>query len=93
MAAQPLHAGGVTGTGITVAVVDSGIWNQLGPDQSAPGQSSNRVLAQYDVITTNQGGTVSAAVTGLTSLVASNANDINDVFGHGTHVSLSLIHI
>jgi serine protease AprX len=85
--AQPLQAGGVTGSGVTVAVVDSGIWNQLGPDQSAPGQTSNRVLAQYDVIAAGQNGAVGGLLNGLVSTVASNTTDINDLYGHGTHVS------
>ena len=48
--AANLHVGGMTGRGVTVAVIDSGLWNQEGPLQSAPGTSHSRVLAQYDVI-------------------------------------------
>ncbi|HSY45196.1 MAG TPA: hypothetical protein VK800_04050, partial [Steroidobacteraceae bacterium] len=42
VAAQELQVGGITGTGVTVAVVDSGLWNQHGPDQSAPGRTASR---------------------------------------------------
>ena len=52
--AQELQAGGITGSGVTVAVVDSGLWNQHGPDQSAPGNTASRIVAQYDVIAANE---------------------------------------
>src|ERR1700704_5338215 len=42
--AANLHVGGMTGRGVTVAVIDSGLWSQQGPLQSAPGQSHSRVL-------------------------------------------------
>jgi serine protease AprX len=78
--AQGLHVGGITGTGVTVAVVDSGLWNQHGPDQSAPGQGTSRILAQYDVLS----GQLLGA---LTSTVTASSDNVNDLFGHGTHVS------
>ena len=78
--ARALHVGGTTGTGVTVAVVDSGLWSQHGPDQSAPGMGTSRILAQYDVLS-------ATLVTGLTSLTASNTANVNDGFGHGTHVA------
>jgi serine protease AprX len=87
VAAQPLQAGGITGSGVTVAVVDSGIWDQLGPDQRAPGESSSRVLAQYNVIAASQNGAAAGTVNGLLSTVAANGADINDLYGHGTHVT------
>ena len=36
VAAQQLQLGGLTGTGVTVAVVDSGLWNNQGPLQYSP---------------------------------------------------------
>src|SRR5579863_7126118 len=48
--ASELHIGGVTGGGVTVAVIDSGLWNQQGPLQYSPMGGRSRVLAQYDVI-------------------------------------------
>ncbi|HEV2285047.1 MAG TPA: S8 family peptidase [Steroidobacteraceae bacterium] len=80
VAAQKLQAGGITGAGVTVAVVDSGLWSQHGPDQSAPGETTSRVLAQYDVLAANG---VSAAA----ALVSANGATANDLYGHGTHVS------
>ena len=38
--AANLQAGGMTGRGVTVAVIDSGLWNQEGPLQNAPGGNS-----------------------------------------------------
>jgi subtilisin family serine protease len=78
--AQQLHLGNITGTGVTVAVVDSGLWSQHGPDQSAPGQASSRIVAQYDVL-------AASATSALTSTLTANSTNINDTFGHGTHVS------
>src|ERR1700674_5633506 len=54
VAAQELQVGGLTGAGVTMAVVDSGLWTQEGPDHSAPGQSGRLVLALYDVLAANQ---------------------------------------
>jgi serine protease AprX len=83
--AQELQVGGITGTGVTVAVVDSGLWSQHGPDQSAPGQTRSRILAQYDVLAAN---TQPQQLLGaLTSTVAASSANIDDLFGHGTHVS------
>ncbi|HEY4868699.1 MAG TPA: hypothetical protein VII79_01700, partial [Candidatus Dormibacteraeota bacterium] len=49
VAASNLHVGGVTGRGVTVAVLDSGLWSNLGPLQTTPYQTPH-VLAEYDVI-------------------------------------------
>jgi serine protease AprX len=87
VAAQPLQVGGVIGSGVTVAVVDSGLWSQHGPDQSAPGRTASRVLAQYDVIAASQQGALAGTLTGVVSAVAANTTNINDLYGHGTHVS------
>src|SRR5205085_2762302 len=45
VAASDLHLGGVTGRGVTVAVLDSGVWSNLGPLQTTPHQTT-RLLAQ-----------------------------------------------
>ena len=78
--AQQLQVGGITGTGVTVAVVDSGLWSQHGPDQSPPGETASRIVAQYDVLSAN---TLNAAA----SLVSANSANANDLYGHGTHVT------
>src|ERR1700690_3309911 len=80
--AANLHVGGMTGRGVTVAVLDSGLWNQEGPLQSAPGESRSRVLAQYDVILARQNPQYY-----LPPMLESYSRDINDPYGHGTHVS------
>ncbi len=46
--ADQLHAQGIDGSGVTVAVVDTGYWSHPGLDDNASGQA--RVLAQYDAI-------------------------------------------
>ena len=83
--ARNLQVGGITGAGVTVAVVDSGLWSQHGPDQNAPGEGASRILAQYDVLTA---GTQPAQLLGTAgSLAAANSTNINDGYGHGTHVT------
>jgi len=80
--AANMHVGGMTGRGVTVAVLDSGLWNQEGPLQNAPGESRSRVLAQYDVILARQNPQYY-----LPPMLESYSRDINDPYGHGTHVS------
>lgn len=85
VAAQPLQAAGKTGRGVTVAVIDSGLWNQEGPLQSAPGapgQSASRVLAQYDVILAREVPGYYAPAP-----LETYSRDITDPYGHGTHVT------
>src|SRR5258708_23007165 len=80
--AAQLHVGGMTGRGVTVAVIDSGLWNQEGPLQSAPGMSNSRVLAQYDLILARQN-----PHDYLPSWQESYSPNINDPYCHGTHVT------
>src|SRR5712664_4197757 len=58
VAASNLHLGGVTGRGVTVAVLDSGVWSNLGPLLTTP-YGTPHVLAQYDVILARQQSTYS----------------------------------
>ncbi|TLY90812.1 MAG: hypothetical protein E6K38_14715, partial [Gammaproteobacteria bacterium] len=81
VAASNLHVGGVTGRGVTVAVLDSGVWSTLGPLQTTPYQTPH-VLAQYDVIQARQSATYSQ-----TAAQQNYSQSINDLFGHGTHIS------
>src|SRR4029450_2483040 len=62
VAASSLHQGGVTGRGVTVAVLDTGVWREKGPLQISSSGRNPRVLAEYGC-------------------------DIDDMHGHGTHVS------
>ena len=48
--ATNLHKGGLTGRGVTVAVLDSGLWRERGPLQKTSYGKDQRVLAQYDAI-------------------------------------------
>src|SRR5258708_6589451 len=79
--AANLHVGGMTGRGVTVAVLDSGLWNKEGPLQYAPGGTS-RVLAQYDVILARQSPGYYQP-----SPLETYSRSISDPYGHGTHVS------
>src|SRR5258708_7303229 len=81
VAASNLHVGGVTGRGVTVAVIDSGVWSTLGPLQTTPYQTPH-VLAQYDVIQARQQSTYSK-----TAAQQNYSQSIDDLFGHGTHMS------
>ena len=67
---------------MTVAVIDSGLWNQEGPLHSAPGKNNSRVLAQYDVILAREQPGYYAPPP-----FESYSRDITDPFGHGTHVT------
>ncbi|MEJ2531500.1 MAG: S8 family peptidase [Halioglobus sp.] len=46
--ADALHANGITGAGITVAVLDSGLWEHQALTQDTAGK--NRIIARYDAI-------------------------------------------
>lgn len=48
-----LHLQGVTGKGVTVAVVDSGLWEHAALMNDTSGK--NRVLARYDALTDSEG--------------------------------------
>ncbi len=78
VAATPLHKGGLTGRGVTVAVLDSGLWREQGPLQKTA-HGSTRVLAQYDTILARTNPSYYAS--------SRYDRDIDDAFGHGTHIS------
>jgi len=81
VSANQLHQGGVTGQGVTVAVLDTGLWTRKGPLQSTS-EGQPRVLAQYDVILAReQPGVYESRWPDMYSA------DIDDRNGHGTHVS------
>jgi serine protease AprX len=78
--ASNLHLGGVTGAGVTVAILDSGLWAQHGPLQTSATGDNGRILAQYDVLLAQQNP-------GAYSLLSTYSANIGDPYGHGTHVS------
>lgn len=80
--ASPLHQGGVTGRGVTVAVLDTGVWRVKGPLQQTSYGRDPRVLAQYDVILARE----NPEAYQLPPL-ETYSRDIDDRNGHGTHVS------
>ena len=80
VAAKQLQAGGVTGSGVTVAVLDSGLWAQHGPLQTASNGNSGRILAQYDVLLAQQNPSAYPLFTNYST-------NIGDPYGHGTHVA------
>jgi len=69
--ADALHRNGVTGRGITVAVIDSGLWDHPAITMDTMGKT--RVLARYDAISDTQGKEVfdaSGHGTHMTSIIA-----------------------
>lgn len=46
---EALHLHGITGKGVTVAVIDSGLWEH--PDLARDTSGKNRIVARYDAIT------------------------------------------
>jgi serine protease AprX len=68
-----LHLNGVTGRGVTVAVIDSGLWET--PTLTNDTSGKPRLLARYDAITNTVGGQVfdaSGHGTHMTSVIAHN---------------------
>jgi serine protease AprX len=66
-----LHLQGITGKGVTVAVVDSGLWENEALMTDTAGK--NRVVARYDALTDTVGGEVvdeSGHGTHMTSIIA-----------------------
>jgi hypothetical protein len=79
--ADQLHAQGVNGLLVTVAVLDTGYWKHPAIDTTALGLG--RVLAQYDALG-NSSDSNMVGVLGLTSLGATATTDSS---GHGAHVT------
>ncbi len=79
--ADALHAQGVSGLLVTVAVLDTGYWKHPALDTTALGLG--RVLAQYDALGDSSDSTM-VGVLGLTSVGATTDTDSS---GHGTHVT------
>jgi serine protease AprX len=75
--AADLHRGGIDGRGITIAVLDTGLWAKAATEYTTDGRK--RLLAQYDVIRDRIEPNYYS--TGKYDA------DIYDGSGHGTHVS------
>src|SRR5207248_1232656 len=78
--AADLQAGGITGRGVTVAVVDSGVSDDQGPLQRTSENRDHRIVAQYDVILAREDP-------GAYRRPDKYNYKIHDPFGHGTHVT------
>jgi subtilisin family serine protease len=78
VSADRLHARGVTGTLVTIAVVDTGYWKNSVVDSNSLGLG--RVLAQYDART----GVVTPHLLGLGSTST-------DDSGHGSHITAIML--
>lgn len=79
--ADQLHAQGVTGAGIGVAVIDSGIYT--GPGLSADTSGKNRIMAAYDARTDRVTLGSYSKRKGYSGLEEFD----NDASGHGSHVA------
>jgi len=79
--ADRLHAQGITGSLVTVAVLDSGYWKHPAVDNTALGLP--RVLAQYDAVDDGMDASM-LSLLGLTSLGSTVSTDNA---GHGSHVT------
>jgi len=76
--ATDLHGAGIDGRGVTIAVLDTGLWtNKKAIRENAAGEQ--RVLAQYDVILDG----IDPEYYPLNGY----DDDIGDWSGHGTHIS------
>lgn len=79
--ADQLHAQGVNGLLVTVAVLDTGYWKHPALDTTALGLG--RVLAQYDAL----GNTSDSSMIGVLGLTSLGATANTDSSGHGGHIT------
>jgi len=76
---EPLHLQGVRGQGVTVAVIDSGLWEHPALMKNTKGK--DRVLARYDAIGDTQGQEVvdeSGHGTHMSSIIANSSPTIRE---------------
>jgi len=81
-----LHKQGLTGKGVTIAVVDSGLWEHELLRNNTQGE--NRLLATYDAITNTEGGEVldeSGHGTHMTSIIANSGKTLKNGEWTGTY--------
>lgn len=81
-----LHLQGITGKGVTVAVVDSGLWEHDALKKDTTGR--NRVVARYDALTDTAGEEVvdeSGHGTHMTSIIAHSGKTTQHGLPTGTH--------
>jgi subtilisin family serine protease len=81
-----LHKQGLTGKGVTIAVVDSGLWEHELLRNNTQGE--NRLLATYDAITDTEGGEAvdeSGHGTHMTSIIANSGKTLKNGVWTGTY--------
>lgn len=81
-----LHKQGITGKGVTVAVIDSGLWEHELLRNDTNGK--NRLLATYDAITDTEGGEAldeSGHGTHMTSIIANSGKTLKNGEWTGTY--------
>ena len=89
--ATDLHAQGITGKGINIAVLDTGLWLTATTEFGADG--SKRIVAQYDAtlddVSTDDDDYDDgwSGWSRILSYLRSFRSDISDWNGHGTHVA------
>ena len=79
--ADRLHTAGITGSLVTVALLDSGYWKHPAVDTTLLGLG--RVLAQYDAVD----DTMDADLLGVLGLVSLGSSVSTDNAGHGSHLT------
>ncbi len=83
--ANALHASGINGQGVTIAVVDSGFWELPAMNYSVEGEW--RILAEYDTLTKETSSSTESKHPSLYRFFGSlDEHLVFDYFGHGTHV-------
>ena len=81
-----LHRNGITGRGVTIAVIDSGLWDH--PALTNDTEGKPRVLARYDAIADTAGGEVfdeSGHGTHMTSIIAHSGVESRAGFPTGSY--------
>ncbi|NQX88600.1 MAG: S8 family peptidase [Halioglobus sp.] len=83
---EALHRQGVTGRGVTVAVIDSGLWEHDALTRDTQGR--NRVIGRYDALTDAVGGQVldeSGHGTHISSIIVNSESAMRDGKPTGTY--------
>jgi len=83
--ADRLHEAGITGKGVTIAVLDTGLW--LAPALLYSAERKRRVLATYDAVNNNNDSDDDDDSDDDSYDDDDNGNNAEDWNGHGTHIT------